>query len=108
MPTLQQECDAYIHMNSFPLGTRLMHNFAGGYLPLGFYQMWSPSVSGIRTYPEEHTSAGRGDTLFAEQWPRSKRALIPEVVAYHLESEDASMALNWNGRVSAPFTPEEQ
>lgn len=108
MPQLQQECDAYIHMNAFPLGTRLMHNFSGGYLPIGYFQMWNPVVSGIKTYPEEHTSAGRGDTLFAEQWHRSKRALIPEIIGYHLESIDASMALNWSGRQSAPFIPEEE
>lgn len=107
MPKLQQECDAYIHMNSFPLGARLMHNFAGGYLPIGFFQLWNPSASGIYKYPEEHTSAGRGDTLFAEQWPRSRRALLPEIVGYHLESTDASMAANWSGRTTAPFTPEE-
>jgi hypothetical protein len=87
MPKLQQEAETYIHLdNSFPIGTRVMHGFAGGRLPIGYFQLWNASVSGIKTYPEEHTTAGRGDTLFAEQWPRRKRALIPEIVGYHLES----------------------
>jgi hypothetical protein len=106
-PKLQQEAETYIHLNnSFPLGTRVMHGFAGGWLPIGFFQMWSPSVSGIKVYPDAHTSAGRGDTLFAEQWPRSKRVMIPEIVGYHLESENSTMAANWNGRTTALFTSE--
>jgi hypothetical protein len=42
--------------------------------------------------------------VFAKKWPRAKRALIPEVVGYHLESTDASMSANWYGRKTAPFT----
>lgn len=103
-PRLQQECNTYIHMNSFPVGTRVMHDFAGGYVPLGFLQLWSPKVSGVYKYPDEHTNAGRGDTLFSQNWPRSKRSFIPEIVAYHLESIDASNASNWSGRTTAPFT----
>jgi hypothetical protein len=107
MPKLQQEAETYIHLNnSFPLGTRVMHGFAGGWLPIGYFQMFNPLVTGIKTYPDAHTNAGRGDTLFAEQWPRSKRALIPEIVGYHLESINSSMAANWNGRTTLPFLPE--
>lgn len=105
MPDLQHECDTYVHVKAFPLGTRVTHNFAGGYIPLGFFQMWNPKVSGIYDYPAEHTTAGRGDTLHAERWPRSLRALIPEVVAYHLESNDSRMAVNWNGRTTSEFGP---
>lgn len=32
-----------------------------------------------------------------------KRGFIPEVTAYHLESEDAPMAINWQGRKTKPF-----
>jgi hypothetical protein len=103
-PRLQQECNTYIHLNGFPLGTRVMHDFAGGYVPLGFGQIWSPSVSGVYEYPDEHTDAGRGDTVFSQIWPRSKRGFIPEIVAYHLESTDAKNAANWNGRTTAPFS----
>lgn len=103
MPRLQHECDAYVHMNAFPLGTRVTSKDSGGYIPIGFFQMWSPSVSGIKCYPEQHTDAGRGDMVFAKKWPRYKRGMIPEVLGYHLESVDASMSSNWRGRTTALF-----
>ena len=40
------------------------------------------------------------------QWPRNKRAFIPEIVCYHLESEKANMGANWNGRATKQFAPE--
>ena len=104
MPVLQHECDAYVHLNAFPLGTRVTSKDGGGYIPIGFFQMWAPSVSGVCDYPMAHTDAGRGDMVFAKMWPRAKRGLIPEVVGYHLESTDASMSANWYGRKTAPFT----
>jgi hypothetical protein len=103
-PVLQHECGAYIHLGAFPLGTRVMQGNARGYVPIGFFQMWHPITSKIHEYPEGHTDAGREDGVFAMQWPRHKRAMIPEIVGYHLESDDASNALNWSGRKSAPFT----
>ena len=60
-PILQHECDAYVHMNAFPLGTRVTSKDGGGYIPIGFFQMWCPSASGRFTYPEAHSDAGRGD-----------------------------------------------
>lgn len=101
---LQHECDAYTHLTAFPVGTRVMSGAGGGYIPIGFFQMWNPKVSGIFTYPEGHTDAGREDMLFAKKWPRSERHLIPEIVGYHLESDDAAMSSNWKGRTTAPFT----
>jgi hypothetical protein len=102
-PRLQQENGIFVHLGSFPLGVRVCPQSFGGYLPIGFYQQWHAD-SGIFTYPEDHTDAGRGDMLFSAQWPRKKRALIPEIVGYHLESEAADMGANWNGRKTKPFT----
>ena len=102
-PRLQHECDAYIHLNAFPVCTRVMSANGGGYIPIGFTQLWNPKASGIEHYPEGHTDAGREDMLFAKQWPRRKRGFIPEIVGYHLESEDASMSSNWKGRVTSKF-----
>src|SRR5580658_1551538 len=103
VPKLQHENETYIHLGAFPIGTRVMHRHAGGYVPIGFFQMWNPGASGVHRYPEEHSSAGRGDTVFAQQWPRSRRGFLPEIVGYHLESRDASNAANWSGRTTAPF-----
>lgn len=102
-PKLQHECDAYIHMSAFPVATRVMQASTNGYIPIGFFQLWNPKVSGYSRYIEGHTDAGREDMLFPAQWPRHKRGFIPELIGYHLESEDASMSMNWAGRVSAPF-----
>jgi hypothetical protein len=102
MPRLQHEANAYIHMSAFPMGTRVMQD-VDGYIPIGFFQMWNPQVSGISNYPAEHTNAGRGDMLHSKRWPRALRGFIPEIIAYHLESDDSAMSSNWNGRVTAPF-----
>jgi hypothetical protein len=32
MPVLQHECDAYVHLNAFPLGTRVTSKEGGGYI----------------------------------------------------------------------------
>jgi hypothetical protein len=103
MPDLQHEDNAYIHTNAFPLGTRVFHDHANGWLPIGFFQLWHPGRAGISTYPSGHTDAGREDTLFAKKWPRAKRSMIPEIIGYHLESEDSTMAANWSGRKTKPF-----
>jgi len=104
MPRLQHELDCYVHMNAFPLGTRVMQPNAQGYIPIGFFQMWNPKVSGVEKYPEGHTDAGREDGMFTLRWSRAERALIPEIIGYHLESDDARNASNWSGRTTAPFT----
>ena len=102
-PRLQHECDAYIHLDAFPIGTRIMSAAGDGFIPIGFTQIWNPRVSKVFRYPEGHTDAGREDMLFAKQWPRAKRGFIPEIIGYHLESEDSVMMANWGGRKTAPF-----
>lgn len=107
LPQLQHESGTWIHLDKFPLGTRLMLDCEdGGYIPLGFGQLWNPSVSGVMEYPEQHTTAARTDVQFACKWPRAKRALIPELVLYHLESDDSTGAANWSGRVTSRFGSE--
>lgn len=104
MPRLQQEDNVYVHVDQYPLGTRIATSDYGGYLPIGFFQLWNPKTSGITDYPENHTSAGRADMVFASQWARAKRALLPELVVYHLESEPGAMqGINWAGRRTKPF-----
>lgn len=103
LPRLQQEDDVYVHTDAFPLGTRIATSDFGGYIPIGYFQLWNPSASGIRSYPEKHTDAGRSDMVFACQWPRRKRMLLPEIIALHLQSEPLPQGANWGGRTSAPF-----
>jgi glycosyl transferase family 2 len=87
----------------FKLGTRVAFSHSGGYIPIGFFQLWHAD-SGVKQYLEGHSDAGREDSHFTIQWPRRKRGFIPEVTAYHLESESAEMAVNWKGRKTKPFS----
>jgi hypothetical protein len=100
---LQHEAETYIHMDAFPLGTRVMQGL-GGYAPIGFFQYWNPIGSNVFDYPAEHGTAARTDVRFAQLWPRAKRGFIPEIIGYHLESVDAHMAANWSGRTTKSFT----
>lgn len=84
----------------FPLGSRLVHK-EYGYCPIGFFQMWHSSVR--RKYPIVCGSAEHSDVLFAVQWPRHERVLLPEFFVYHLESEGSKFGDNWKGRQTKPF-----
>ena len=103
-PSLQHENEAYIHVSNhgFNVGTRVMAHDTG-WVPIGFFQLWHPITSCRHTYPKKHSDAGRTDMLFSKQWPREKRGFLPEIICYHLESEDAGMGTNWSGRKTTKF-----
>lgn len=95
--------------NGLDIGTRWSHPQMG-YCPVGFFQMWHSSQDewrGIRIkpYPMNHGNACRTDIQHSLQWDRHKRALIPEVMGVHLESEKAERGANWNGRTTKQFGP---
>jgi hypothetical protein len=52
-----------------------------------------------------NSDAARTDVQFALQWDRERRAIVPELVCLHLESEDAGVGANWSGRTTRPFGP---
>jgi hypothetical protein len=87
----------------FPMGARLVHK-EYGYCPIGYFQLWHSST-GIK-YPIYAGSAEHSDVLFAVQWNRHERILLPEFFVYHLESEQVPMGHNWHGRKTKPFKPE--
>lgn len=86
----------------FPIGARIIHN-EHGYTPIGYFQLWHRS-SGKR-YPIHQGNAEHTDVLFAAQWARQNRVLLPEVIVYHLDSElgPTPMGKNWNGRQTPLF-----
>jgi hypothetical protein len=84
----------------FPFGARIIHH-EHGYTPIGFFQLWHASVG--RKYPIHQGNAEHTDVLFAIQWPRENRELLPEIIVYHLESEHCEMGKNWKGRKTKPF-----
>ncbi|MGA7577845.1 MAG: hypothetical protein WBW52_06775 [Desulfobaccales bacterium] len=104
-PPLQHEWEIFVHNRPFPLAVRIAKLDRDGYVPIGYFQLWNPGGSGVYQYPEHHTTAARSDMLFAMQWPRDRRHLIPEVIAIHLESERADMGANWKGRTTRAFGP---
>lgn len=101
-PPLQHEQDVFVHIRPFPLGVRIAKREYGGYIPIGFFQLWHAS-RGFNTYPEEHSTAARSDMLHAIRWPRKHRILLPELIALHLSTEINDAGKNWNGRVTKEF-----
>lgn len=94
------------------LGSRLVHYYGHegengrfeGWRPLGFFQLCHRNQ--FNMYPQNTLGADHCDLLFARQWSRTYRVHIPELLAIHLESIDATKGVNWYGRKSGPFTLE--
>jgi hypothetical protein len=96
----------------YPLGTRWVHTQMG-YVPIGFFQLFHSSQDewrGVRVkpYPVQHGNACRSDVQMGLRWDRHKRALLPEIVGVHLDSEDTQRGANWNGRKTCRFGPEKK
>jgi hypothetical protein len=94
------------------LGARIAHMEYGGYCPIGFFQLWSPSGSGVTRYPRVgQGTAEHSDVLHAIQWEREDRVLIPELICLHLETKDKGdrrpMGQNWAGRTTPEFNRDE-
>lgn len=87
-----------------PVGSRIIHR-EHGWLPIGFFQMWHKDQN--KKYPIHEGTAEHSDVLFAIQWHRKHRHLLPEVFVYHLESvlKQGKMGMNWFGRKSPQFCP---
>lgn len=93
----------------FDVGDRWAHPQMG-YVPCGYFQLFHSSQDewrGIRIkpFPNLHSTAARTDIQFGMKWDRHKRAIIPELIAVHLESEKLPKGANWNGRTSKWFGP---
>lgn len=84
----------------FPLGARLILSQHGGYVPIGFFQLWHGRHK--RHYPLCHGSAEHSDALHSLQWPMDNRRLLEEVICVHLDSSERpeDMGANWSGRTT--------
>jgi len=92
------------------MASRIAHMEYGGYVPIGFFQLWHPGRSGVDRYPQRQGSAEHTDVLHAIQWPRERRELLPELFAIHLETRGktgAPIGDNWDGRKTPAFTLDE-
>jgi hypothetical protein len=109
-PPIQSDW-VFVRAEAFPVGVRIAQYMerGGGYVPIGYWQLWNPSGSGVSRYPETHGTAARTDFQHGTSWPRERRELLAEIIVIHLESAPG-MALNWEGRRTPPFqlgaTPE--
>jgi hypothetical protein len=79
----------------------------GGWFPIGFFQLFCPSVASQgRFYPHRPTPPFKNtDPEFAVRWQRSERELIPEIIGAHLLSQRAPFDANWKGRTTRRFVP---
>lgn len=84
------------------MGSRIIHR-EHGYVPLGYFQLWD--IAQHKKYPIYEGTAEHSDVLFAIQWSRAQRLLLPEMFVYHLESTNDSqpMGANWKGRKTPRF-----
>lgn len=95
----------YLHLHHFHIGQRVVEYKGEGYMPIGFFQLWNPSLSEIESYPVEIVGYDRTDVLHLKQFERINRRFIADLICVHLASEEHGMGQNWNGRKTIPFSP---
>lgn len=105
-PVTSNEANIYVHPRPFPVGVRLASSQYGGWVPLGYFQMWNQGVKKF-SYPTEHTDAARTDLQFTLKFDRDHRHMLGELIAIHLETKlpDGKMGANWRGRKTPLFAP---
>lgn len=102
VPQFHWRCLVVPH-GEFNIGSRLVH-MEYGYCPIGYFQLWHSTAH--KKYPIVNGSAEHSDVMFAVQFNRPNRVLLPELFVYHLDSEGGgAMGTNWTGRKSKPFGP---
>jgi hypothetical protein len=87
-----------------PIGATLVHK-ERGFCPIGYFALWHSRYmheNEIR-YPEVQGTAENMDVQWALRWPRAKRILLPTVRVFHIDSEQAPMGANWDGRTTKEF-----
>ena len=106
-PVISNEANIYVHPRPFPLGVRLNKSDFGGWLPLGYFQMWNQGRKKL-TYPIRNDDAGHSDLRFAELFSREHRHMLAEFFVTHLETKMSGkneMGSNWRGRKTPSFGP---
>lgn len=80
---------------------RVGHGAYGGWLPIGYFQLWHGSV--VKRYPcKPNADCEHTDALFASQWSPRNRILIPDFYVLHLLTS-LEFGANWNGRKTPCF-----
>ena len=71
-----------------------------GFVPIGFFQLWNAACQ--KPYPYSLGDAAHDDVLFAAQWPRPQRRLLPTVICHHLCATPPKLGENWDGNRRQP------
>lgn len=95
------DSNGYVHIPHAEIMPRFAFAKLGGWVPIGYWQAWHSKHK--RFYPDNVEHAGDSDVVFAGQWPRSQRILLPEASVLHLETSDKVGTMNWFGRSTVPF-----
>jgi hypothetical protein len=105
-PEIHVESNMWNRGGAFPLNVRVCPVYqGGGYVPIGFFQLWNPHGSNVRKYPEGG-AAHKTDYSFGVQFARRHRHLLPELFMLHLEPDfPQRMGMNWGGRQTRTFGP---
>lgn len=100
--SLQHDYMCRVHIPAqFPILDRISIRDYGGYIPIGYFQLWHGSTQ--RRYPIAKGDAEHTDVLHAIQWDHGKRHLIPEIVGIHLQAAPQPLGSNWGGRTTPKF-----
>ncbi len=94
-------------LRDFEIGARIQIP-GDGYVPCGYFQLWSAAATGYRDYPiDERGTAEASDMLHASRFPRIFRQLIPEIVCIELGTDaSGDVGANWAGRRTPEFSIE--
>lgn len=95
----------FVYLDAFQIGVRIceFNNKDGGYEPIGYFQLWNPKGSNVFDYPTEHDFCDRTDVIHCKKFRRENRELLPEFAVIHLDSINAEMGTNWQGRKTPIF-----
>lgn len=94
-----------LELGKYKIGNRIsLYYNQDAWCPLGFFQLWNPGISGVDIYPS-FNDASSSDIIFAQQFSRIKRTLIPEMLAVHIEQGISQTGTNWQGRKELNFFP---
>lgn len=115
-PNFIHEKEIYVHLGAFPMGALVSKTyvkdvdfqFEPGFLPIGYFQMWSEKNGKHLVYPSNGTDCSRDDMNFSLlNFPnRENRQLIPEIVSVHIMTPDNTKGKNWSGRKTVRFGPD--
>jgi hypothetical protein len=101
-PSLLYECNTFLHMKSFAVGSRIVKPQEGGWLPGGYFHMWNQGVKKLWYSVED-----KPGLAFAKNFIRKNRILLPEIVVFHLNLSETTPAqpITWNAVKDTPVLP---